>query len=107
MSRGARDDRGRPGRRPGQDDEAEEKPQAQELRQRKIDADLTVRINQQFDRLVFGNGGWEPGARREFEVGLAREMDQFERLCGLTESQKKKLLAAGRRRHQAVLRSRR
>ncbi len=80
---------------PGQDDEAEEKPQAQELRQRKIDADLTVRIKQQFAQSVFGNGGWEPGARRELEISLAKYVDQYERPCGLTESQKKKLLAAG------------
>jgi hypothetical protein len=80
----------------GQDDEAEEKPLAEVLRQRKIGSDLTARFKQQFERSVFGNGGWEPEAHRAFEFGLAKQVDQFERACELTESQKKKLLAAGR-----------
>jgi hypothetical protein len=80
----------------GQDDEAEEKPLAEVLRQRKIGSDLTARFKQQFERSVFGNGGWEPEAHRAFEFELAKHVDQFERACQLTESQKKKLFAAGR-----------
>ena len=80
----------------GEDDETEEKQQAQELRQREIEKALTARIKQQFEQSVFENGGWEPGAHREFELRLAEHVDQFARICELTESQKKKLFAAGR-----------
>jgi hypothetical protein len=80
----------------GQDDEAEEKGRAQELRLQQNDSAWTVRIKQQFDQSVFGNGGWEPGARRELELRLAKHVAQFERPCELTEPQTKKLFAAGR-----------
>ncbi len=80
----------------GQDDEAEEKVHAQELRQRELDKANTARLKLQFDQLVFGNGGWRAGAQREFENRLAEQVDQFDRICELSESQKKKLLAAGR-----------
>jgi hypothetical protein len=80
----------------GQDDEAESKRLAQEQLQRDNDRALTVRIKEQFDQLVFGNGGWEPGAHREFELRLAMKVDEFQRTCELTGSQAKKLFTAGR-----------
>ncbi len=50
----------------------------------------------QVDQWVFGRFGGAAGTRTKLDSALALKIDELERLCGLTESQKKKLLLAGR-----------
>jgi hypothetical protein len=52
--------------------------------------------NDQVDQWVFGRFGGAAGARTKLDSALTLKIDELERLCGLSETQKKKLLLAGK-----------
>lgn len=53
---------------------------------------------QQFDQWVFGNSNVQgaPGARKKMDTLLSLQIEEMDRTCGLSDSQKEKLRLAGR-----------
>jgi hypothetical protein len=53
---------------------------------------------QQFDQWVFGNSNVQgaPGARKKMDTMLSLQIEEMDRTCGLSDSQKEKLRLAGR-----------
>jgi hypothetical protein len=82
-----------------EDDADDDENQAMLARQREREALLKQRLaalrQQTFDRYVFGVQQTESDARLQFETELAKRVDYLRRAGGLTDVQKKKLLAAG------------
>jgi hypothetical protein len=87
---------GRPVRAQQDDDaEADFNPKVQAV-QEKVAQFVPQVNNDQVDQWIFGRFGGAPGARTKLDSALTLKIDELERLCGLSEGQKKKLLLAGK-----------
>jgi len=71
------------------DEEVEDIPQA-EVQQQFVVAD------ENFDQWVFGGRGNAAAIRKRFDSQLVLQVEELERMCGISEVQKKKLHLAGR-----------
>ncbi len=82
--------RGRPGSFSAQDDVEVEDVPAVEPQQQFVVAD------ENFDQWVFGGRGNAAAVRKRFDSQLILQVEELERMCGISEAQKKKLQLAGR-----------
>ncbi len=80
-----------------QDDEAEADFNPKVRAAQEPVAQLVPQVNNdQVDNWIFGRFGGATGARTKLDSALTLKIDELERLCGLSEGQKKKLLLAGK-----------
>jgi hypothetical protein len=87
-----------PSRDEGEDQDVEfdaDAPRPQQRQQQLVQMEQLAVYRRYFDRMVFVGLQGEDDARQQIEAVVAKQVDHLERACGLTDSQKKKLHAAG------------